>query len=166
MMKTRKEPPTLNAAGATLLTPRDLVKWVVPKGKILTDSVIDPHEDAVIAVTGYVRLVKLSDDDCDLHIQLSEEAFAHVPQIIAEIPPSETETRLELAKLLGVRIHRANEKPIPFDGSNAVKITVIGKAFDDASHWTETSPKTGNDHGRGVSTLWEVHPVWKVQRAE
>jgi hypothetical protein len=64
-MKTRHAPTVVTAADVRSLRPADLVKWPVPKGKILTDTVIDPHETQTISVTGYVRLVKLADDDCD-----------------------------------------------------------------------------------------------------
>jgi hypothetical protein len=105
------------------------VKLAVPKGKNLTDAVIDPHEDETVQVTGFVRLVKLSKDDCDLHVQLGAFPDKHVPQIIAEIPPDETETRKALAEVLAVKIHKPGGKAIFFDGPKAVKITVTGKTF-------------------------------------
>jgi len=165
MMKTRLEPATLTASDITTHTVADIVKLAVPAGKILTDAVIDPHEDDTVQVTGFVRLVKLSGDDCDLHIQLGAFPDRHVPQIIAEIPPGATATRKALAEILGVKIHAPDGKPIFFDGSKAVKITVTGKLFDDSSHFAKDHPKTGNNHGSGVATLWEVHPVWRVERA-
>ena len=165
MMKTRPEPATLAASDITTHTIADIVKLAVPRGKILTDAVIDPHEDETVQVTGFVRLVKLSGDDCDLHIQLGAFPDKHVPQIIAEIPPGETATRKALAAILGVKIHAPDGKPIPFDGPKAVKIKVTGRLFNDSSHFAKDHPKTGNNHGSGVATLWEVHPVWRVERA-
>jgi hypothetical protein len=163
-MKTRPEPATLARSDIMTRTIMGIVKLAVPKGKILTDTVIDPHEDETVQVTGFVRLVKLSGDDCDLHIQLGAFPDKHVPQIIAEIPPGETATRKALAEILGVKIHAPDGKAIPFDGPKAVKIKVIGKLFDDSSHFAADHPKTGNNHGSGVATLWEVHPVWRVER--
>jgi hypothetical protein len=164
-MKTRPEPATLRASAITPLTVKDIVKLAVPKGKILTDAAIDAHEDETVQVAGFVRLIKLSDDDCDLHVQLGAFADKHVPQIIAEIPPGATATRKALAEILGVKVHAPGGKPIFFDGPKAVKITVTGKLFDDASHFAQDHPKTGSNHGSGVATLWEVHPVWRVERA-
>ena len=74
-----------------------------------------------------------------------------------------TATRQTLAEILGVTIHAPDEKAIFFDGPKAVKIMVTGKLFDDSSHFAENHPKTGNHRGSGVATLWEVHPVWRVE---
>ena len=70
-MKTRPTPAGFSDSDATPHTIAQIVQWAVPKGKILTDSVINPHESEVVSVTGYVRLVKLAGDDCDLHIPMS-----------------------------------------------------------------------------------------------
>ncbi len=161
-MKTRKEPATFNVADATTLSIQDIVKWKVPKGKILTDSTIDPHEDQIVTVTGWVRLVKISPDDCDIHVQLGRFPDKHVPQIIVEIPATEPAVRQALAAKLGVDIPKPG-RTLFFDGPKAVQVSVIGPAFDDSSHWTSKHPKTGNKHGSGVSTLWEIHPVWDVK---
>ena len=161
-MKTRPGPGGLPPENATVYSVADIAKWAVPRGKLLTDAPINPHGNETVSVTGYVRLVKLSGDDCDLHIQLGQYPDKHVPQIIAEIPPSEIQTRKALASLLSVRIHAPNGRAIPFDGPRAVRLTVIGKPFDDASHWEKANPKIGNNHGRGVATLWVVHPAWRV----
>ena len=144
-MKTRPTPAGFSDSDATPLTIAQIVQWAVPKGKILTDSVINPHESEVVSVTGYVRLVTLAGDDCDLHIQMSPGPTKHVPQIIAEIPPGQTATRSALAQLLGVSIHAAGGKAIFFDGARAVKVTVEGMAFDDASHWSKANPKTARN---------------------
>jgi hypothetical protein len=123
----------------TALSVQDLVKWSMPKGKKLDNVPIDPSENEVLTMTGWVRLVKISPDDCDIHIQLGGFASQHVPQIIAEIPPSD---------------HAA---------AKAGQVTLTGWAFDDSSHWAMAHPKTGNQHGSGVGTLWEIHPVWDVR---
>lgn len=159
-MKTRQKPANFTASSAQSLTIQDIVKWKVPTGKILDDMPIAPHENDLVTVTGYVRLVKISPDDCDIHIQLGAYPGRHYPQIIAEIPPTEPQVRQALAQKLGMNIKKSTQY---FDAARAVQVTLTGMAFDDSSHWSRAHPKTGNAHGSGVSTLWEVHPVWDVR---
>ena len=122
------------------------MKWKVPTGKILTDSVIDPHENELLTVTGFVRLVKISPDDCDIHIQLGAFPSRHFPQIIAEIPPTEPATRLALARTLGVDIKKSTQF---FDGERAVQLTLTGMAFDDSSHWERRTRRRVTPTGAG-----------------
>lgn len=161
-MKTRPRPATVDPAAVTTLSVQDLVKWSVPVGKKLDNKPIDPRENQILTVTGWVRLVKISRDDCDIHIQLGAFPDKHIPQIIAEIPQSGTAVRQALAAKLGVDIPKPG-RTLYFDGPKAVQITVTGPAFDDSSHWAKAHPKIGNSHGSGVGTLWEIHPVWEVR---
>ena len=161
-MKTRPRPATVDPAALTALSPQDLVTWSVPKGKQLDNTPIDPRENQILVMTGWVRLVKISPDDCDIHIQLGGFPDKHVPQVIAEIPQSDSSARQALAQKLGVDIPTPGHT-LYFDGPKAVKVTLTGWAFDDSSHWASAHPKSGNQHGSGVGTLWEIHPVWDVR---
>jgi hypothetical protein len=82
--------------------------------------------------------------------------------VIAEIPPGSKTLRRQFAEALGTKVTKSTKF---FDGSRAVKITVTGFAFFDASHVCTDHPKEGCAHGSGVSTLWEVRPVLAVSRA-
>jgi hypothetical protein len=84
-----------------------------------------------VTVTGWVRLTKISDDDCDIHIQLGADPAKHFPEIIAEIPPTSKALRKQFAEALGANITKSTKF---FDGPRAVKVTLTGFAFFDASH--------------------------------
>jgi hypothetical protein len=97
-----------------------------------------------------VRLTKISDDDCDIHIQLGADPAKHFPQVIAEIPPGSKTLRKEFAQALGANVTKSTKF---FDGPQAVKITVTGFAFFDASHVCADHPNEGCAHGRGVNNI-------------
>ena len=158
-MKTRAAPAG-GLEDAQAVTIRQMVRWAVPRGKNLIDEPIVERERTVVTVRGFVRLAKLSPDDCDIHIQLGAEATRHHPQIIAEIPPDAMALRLRFAVLLGVRVTKAAKY---FDGAAAVPMILTGYAFLDSSHWSSRDSRAGYGHGRGVATLWEIHPVLDVR---
>jgi hypothetical protein len=128
----------------------------------LSGSPLNARERQIVTVTEWVRLTKISADDCDIHIQLGGDPKRHFPQVIAEIPPGSKTVRRQFAQALGANVTKATKF---FDGARAVKVTVTGFAFFDASHVCDGHPKEGCAHGRGVSTLWEVHPVLAIKRA-
>jgi hypothetical protein len=161
-MKTRKAPATRNAANIPEVSVRDMVRWATPKNPTVSGSPLNARERQIVMVTGWVRLTKISDDDCDIHIQLAADPSKHFPQVIAEIPPASKTLRKEFAHALGANVTKSTKF---FDGPRAVKITVTGFAFFDASHVCADHPKEGCAHGRGVSTLWELHPVLALRRA-
>jgi hypothetical protein len=82
--------------------------------------------------------------------------------VIAEIPPGSKTLRRQFAEALGTKVTKSTKF---FDGSRAVKITVTGFAFFDASHVCDGHPKEGCAHGTSVSTPWEVHPMLAIKRA-
>jgi hypothetical protein len=141
---------------------REMVRWAAPKNPTVSGSPLNAREQQLVTVTGWVRLTKISDDDRDIHIQLGADPAKHFPQVIAEIPPGNKTLRKEFAQALGANVTKSTKF---FDESRAMKITVTGFAFFDASHVCADHPKEGCAHGRGVSTLWEVHPVLAVTRA-
>ena len=161
-MKVRKAPAALNAATIPEVSVREMVRWATPKNPSLSSSPLNARERQIVIVTGWVRLTKISDDDCDIHIQLGADPAKHVPQLIAEIPPGSKTLRRQFAQALGANGTKSRKF---FDGPRAVKITVTGFAFFDASHLCDGHQKEGCAHGSGVSTLWEVHPVLAVSRA-
>jgi hypothetical protein len=82
--------------------------------------------------------------------------------VIAEIPPGSKTLRQQFAQALGANVTKATKF---VDGARAVKISVTGFAFFDASHVCADHAKEGCSHGSGVSTLWEMNPVLAVRRA-
>ena len=78
-MKTRPAPAG-GLEDAQAVTIRQIVRWAVPRGKNLKDEPIVERERTIVTVRGFVRLVKISRDDCDIHIQLSTDASGHHPR--------------------------------------------------------------------------------------
>jgi hypothetical protein len=50
------------------------------------NSALVARENQLVIVTGWVRLTKISDDDCDIHIQLSADPAKHFRQVIPRFP--------------------------------------------------------------------------------
>jgi hypothetical protein len=153
-MKHRKTPAVM-VANPPVATVGSMVAWPVPV--ILAkraDVPVDPRERQVYQLTGYVRLLKQSEDDCDLHVQLADQPDGDV-QVIVEIPLEQTEARTTLQQLV--------------DADPAARVTVTGYAFLDLAHANASDRWTKEGYGHGdarVKTLWELHPVFKVEKAE
>jgi hypothetical protein len=148
-------------------TVADILQWPVPavaNWRQAADGPLLPQEHLVVEVTGYVRLVKISPDDCDLHIQLADSPTQDpAPQLIVEIPLTQPQARQELAQLLGFA---PTKKAKRLKGAAAIKIAATGWVFLDLSHATNPPTKAGHAHGTAdVRTLWEIHPVFKVEAA-
>ena len=168
VMKHRPPPKGVQPHAATIA---DMLAWPLPPGMKRkmrkTDSVMDPREEQAYVVEGNLWRVKLSEDDCDFHLELGpaggrksdERVVAEIPQgapflaareaLIAAIPEAGTLKPDEDAKL------KANQ-------TGRVRIT--GYAFCDLEHYTPKNLKQGTGHGgKRVMTLWEIHPVWKIE---
>src|SRR6185437_358960 len=50
------------------------------------DSMNGFQEGQLVSVTGWVRLIKTSSDDCDYHIQIEPTKSGHDGMVIVEIP--------------------------------------------------------------------------------
>jgi hypothetical protein len=162
-MKTRPTPAVMPATVRTL-TVADLVAWDVPALLAKRAEVpVDLRERQVYQLTGYVRLAKLSADDCDIHLQLSDDPDGDGDEAIVELPPNQPTARAALAQILGRPIHTT---PLRLAGADAIRIQVTGFAFLDLAHATATPSKRGHAHGTAaVATLWELHPVFGVEPA-
>jgi hypothetical protein len=165
-MKHRVPPPGIAAQPATVA---DMLAWPLPEGmtrkKRKNDTVMDPREDKAYVVEAVIWRVKLAEDDCDLHLEIGtpggakrdERAIIEIPQGQAFLPARE-------ALIAG--IPKAGElKPkeaLPMLKPVLVRIT--GYAFCDLQHYTPKDLKRGTGHGgKSVATLWEIHPVWKIE---
>ena len=135
----------------------EMLTWPVPRGHSVSETApIQPHEAEQITITGRVRLVKQSPDDCDLHLEMSEHPTTG-PRIIAEIPPTDMATQQSAVGIFHLSNgHRSAREP-------GVSVRVTGFAFLDLSHQCAAHPKAGCQHGgAAVATLWEIHPVFAI----
>lgn len=83
-LKNRSIPSFLNA---TVVSTANMIAWAVPSSKY-EEEPATPYtkENSIYTVTGYAHIVKISDDDCDIHIELSADKGSKANRIIAEIP--------------------------------------------------------------------------------
>jgi hypothetical protein len=150
---------------------------------------IDDRENKDYVVDGNLWRVGLEGNDCDLHLELSDAGKGKsAERVIVEIPQEYASTRDELLALLPERERsrimnaRPNSKGNyrPVNLTSSLRIRVTGYAFYDAYHylarWQTSKPgrcdfspeqlhQRGKDHGTcNVGTIWELHPVWKVER--
>jgi hypothetical protein len=128
------------------------------------------RENSVYAVTGWVRRVKLHEDDGDWHIELTSEPSAAVDScIVVEIPAPRfggtyQRARSELAALIDTAwLTTQGNLRTP------VRLRFTGLAFFDGIHQKRTRGTGGSTHAEGhgrcnssVRALWELHPVYKV----
>jgi hypothetical protein len=137
---------------------------------------IYPREDTLFRLTGYLHRAKLSDDDCDYHLELAVSKSKSAKHIIVEIPNGAAFCDLRQKFLDGVigkeKVKNGTVSPITTIGKSEFtifndppKITVIGYGFLDTAHWSSEDHKRGNKaHGSEyVWSLWEIHPVLDVQ---
>lgn len=162
-LKTRPIPSMGEALrGLNVVTVADLLAWTVPRVK-RTDNAIDLKERTIYELTAYVRLIKLSTDDCDIHVQLSDAPTGSGRQVIVEAPFNQPDARAELEALVGP----ITTSPHRFSGSSAPRIRVVGYAFVDQEHAAKNGRKAGHGHGTAdVGTLWELHPIWFAEKAK
>ena len=118
-----------------------------------------PNEKIIIKLTGYIRLLKEADDDCDIHIELAADKNPVANRIIAEVPNTDEycELREEIFVELKERFNLDKKKLYRFDDAIVPKITVYGYVFFDSGH------PTGHNHGsKFVQTVFEVHPIFQI----
>ena len=130
------------------------------------------HEGDLVSLTGWIRLVATSSDDCDYHIEVEAAPTGADGAIIVEIPEPDAahvadaalRAQLKSARqqlLAGLKI-----KGAPSPSGNVIGsayMTVTGALFFDAWH----SPACGNRGKQKVKlgsalTCWEIHPVTAV----
>jgi hypothetical protein len=142
------------------ITPRDMLLWNSPtrdKRIRRQDSPLGLEERTVYTLEADLWKVKLSKDDCDYHMELSMPGDpADMDQrIIAEVPNG---AAFEAARKV-VRPYAGRE-----DLARPVRVRITGFGFYDGTHFSKSDPRKGKGHGsHHVATLWELHPVWKVE---
>ena len=127
---------------------------------------ISPIESNVYTIEGDLWRVKMEDNDDEYHLEISARGASRTAnRIVAEIPPDAAYagTRQQLLSMLsGNYIFKPKTSR---DFTHPIPIRVTGYAFFDGHHWSSKSLR-GNKHGTAfTATLWEIHPVWKVESA-
>jgi len=120
------------------------------------------RERRLYALTGFVRVVRLQ-ADCDFHVQVEQSRAANAPQVIVEVPHRFRAVQRELMALVGMVDGQRSK--VWNDPSSAPRLRFIGFAFLDQPHQSRPPTQEGRRHGPGgvVRTLWEIHPVLKVE---
>ena len=145
--------------------------WDLPKTFTKDDTTTFPTEKKIYKVKGYLRLAKIEDNDCDVHLEIGESESGDHDRVIAEIPNTQEYCALRDAFIGELKTKFGLDKTIDHDGiafgedtDDVPAITVTGYGFLDASHKSAKNPKKGNRHGStDVMTLWEIHPVFEVK---
>ena len=148
-----------------------MLQWAPPAGVTTLkqrrlDQPFPPRENEVYTLEGDLWRVKLEDNDCDFHLELSAPGKPKTaPRIIAEIPQGEPflEAREKVLEMLTAHGYSVTMgKPIDLD--EPLRVKVIGYAFYDSAHFSKKNAKKGHGHGtKYVGTLWEIHPVWEIE---
>ena len=148
-----------------------VLQWAPPAGVTTPkqrklDQPFAPRENEVYTVEGDVWRIKLEDNDCDFHLELSVPGKLKTsPRIIVEIPQGAAflEARDKVLETLAANGYDpAVGKAIDLDAP--IRVRVTGYAFYDSAHFSKKNPKKGHGHGtKYVGTLWEIHPAWKIE---
>ena len=150
-----------------------MLKWPVPHVLHFNDTaLIGTEEREIVHLRAFVRVFKC-EGDADYHLELADSRAANARRIIAEAPDSDSTVRAQLEALMG---GEPSKKGKPLDGAAAAPIEIWGWRFLDLDHQSALKDKNGKrrtmaalkaGHGHGstsVRTLWEVHPILRVQR--
>ena len=149
-----------------------------------SETSIGDHEKNIYTVEGSLWRLVLEGNDCDLHLELAGVGKGKLAnRVIVEIPQANTTARNDLVAGLTQSdrdklLHHQPNSSITL--SHPIKLRVTGYGFYDTYHystnWQSSTPhapcnfskaavhKRGNKHGScAVGTIWELHPVWKVE---
>jgi len=147
----------------------ELAAWPPPAGIARfevrrRDAAIDPREEQAVVLTGDLWRVVVEDNDCDLHLEVSVPGgTADSPRVIAEVPagPGYELARAAVLEAIHLRSARARDR---VDLATPVRVRLTGYGFWDGAHWCRRDGVRGCGHGTPqVATLWELHPVWRVE---
>jgi hypothetical protein len=138
-------------------------------------------EGDFLTVSGYLYLVATEDNDCEYHIQLTDQPRTTTNKptasdlcVIVEVARPDSFSDPELQKraqavrgLIKTKLV-ANKEPV--SGGNvmqhAVYVQVTGQLFfDDAHLKSDGTPEPRGKRGMKSNTLWELHPVVAFQFA-
>ena len=170
-VKTRSAPSPFPSVDAIEVA--DVIKFLVPHvGTISDTALVGTEERQILHVRAFVRLFKC-EADADYHLEIADSGAANARRIIVEASETEPAVRSRMEAMLG---GAPSKKGRPFDGVKAVPIELWGWRFLDLDHQsalvdskthrrrTMAQLKKGHAHGSArVGTLWEVHPILRVE---
>jgi hypothetical protein len=155
---------------AELVTVRQIIDWDVP-ADALRDATqqpgapIVPRESRSFELDAEIRLAKLEENDCDIHLEVAAPGSDGSERVIVEIPGDSdmTETRRRVVELL--RPH-GELGAAPLVPAVPVRVRLRGYAFLDCAptHWIAGSKKGRERGSDAVQTMWKLHPVWWIGR--
>ena len=163
---TRRGPGPSSAAGISVATfqawsPPDGVEDDRVRGR---DGPIDPREARAATLEGDLWRVKRGSDGCELLLELSAtRAGRDSPHVIAVIPaaPGYEEARSAIEAAVGMRAGRRSRR---VELREPVHVRLTGYLFWDGARWCAENPGRGCDRRADVvASLWELHPVWRVE---
>ena len=149
----------------------DMLAWPAPAHVAdpvvrASQAPIDPRESSAFTLSGDLWRVKVEENDCDFHLELSASgASKTATRVIVELPQDAANVRSTLAAMIkDAGLGDLSTTP-NLNFAQPLPLTVTGLAFWDSAHWSANDPQKGNSHGTPlVGTLWELHPVTSVQR--
>jgi hypothetical protein len=154
---------------ARTLTVEEMFGWGLPAGVEDPDvrysrEVIDGREGRAFRLDALLWLVKVSDDYCDIHMELSglagnKKSF----RVIAEIPNDEAYQPTWEKMLRKVAELKKAKRMSGKELKQPLRLRLTGLPFYDGAHARKDEFMVGHGHGSTlVATLWELHPVWDV----
>lgn len=121
---------------------------------------IDPREARAATLEGDLWRVKVGRNGCDLLLELSAtRAGRDSPHVLAAIPagPGYEAARAAITAAVRLRSGRVELR-------EPVHVRLTGYLFWDGAHWCPESPGRGcGRRSDEVASLWELHPVWRVE---
>ncbi len=136
-----------------------------PKSRKI-DQPFPPRELKLYTTEGDLWRAKIEDNDCDFHLEVTAHGGTKTAsRIIVEIPQGDPflPAREKLIETLAANGYEISHTK-PIDLEEPLRVIVTGFAFYDSAHWSTKNPKKGHGHGtKYVGTLWELHPVWKIE---
>jgi hypothetical protein len=122
------------------------------------------REGQLVAVRGWVQLIKTAPDDCDYHIQITPDQAGRTGTVIVEIPmPDASHVRNKALRglltrergLIRNQLRLAREPgTVHIDGRAYMEF--VGALFFDGPHYPHCDARGS---GTPAVTCWEVHPV-------
>jgi hypothetical protein len=148
-LKTRWKPRSLTSAKAVSLP--TILAWAIPADHGAGETAARrPREPRLYTVSAFVRKIKLSDDDCDLHLELAGSGAPGAPRVIVEIPAAQAAWQKKASGMFNLS---KDVQSHVYNGDKPKPITVTGYAFLDLSHQCAAFP-TGR------------LPAWRRPRAD